>query len=57
MMRRIIIGLIAKNNTELNGIAIAAAAKKFVSAKAIIDSDEVIVWNDDTEIPVGVRYA
>lgn len=49
-------GLISKNG-ELKGFAIAGADKKFVWAKAIIQGNEVLVWNDQTYTPVAVRYA
>jgi sialate O-acetylesterase len=49
-------GLIAKGG-ELKHFAIAAADKKFVWAKAKIQGDKVIVWNDDIPNPVAVRYA
>lgn len=50
-------GLIAKGNAELKGFAIAGTDKKFVWAKAIIEEDKVIVWNDEIENPAFVRYA
>jgi len=37
--------------------AIAGADKKFVWAKAKIDGDKVIVWNDEVQNPMYVRYA
>jgi sialate O-acetylesterase len=37
--------------------AIAGPDKKFVWAKAKIEDDKVIVWNDDIPNPVAVRYA
>jgi sialate O-acetylesterase len=37
--------------------AIAGADKKFVWAKAKIDGDKIIVWNDDVKSPMYVRYA
>ncbi len=42
---------------ELKEFAIAGSDHKFVWAKARIDSDKVIVWNDDIKQPVSVRYA
>ena len=50
-------GLITNDGEELSEFAIAGADKKFVWAKAKIDSDKVIVWNDDIPNPVYVRYA
>jgi sialate O-acetylesterase len=49
--------LIAKGGGELKYFAIAGADKKFVWAKAKIEGDKVIVWNDDITNPVAVRYA
>ena len=51
-------GLTAKGNAgELNYFAIAGADGKYVWAKAKIDGDKVIVWNDAVASPVSVRYA
>ncbi len=50
-------GLITNNGEELNYFAIAGADKKFVWAKAKIEGDKVIVWNDDVTNPIYVRYA
>jgi sialate O-acetylesterase len=50
-------GLIAKNNGELKQFAIAGINKKFIWANAKIESDKVIVWNDDIQKPLYVRYA
>jgi len=49
-------GLIAKGGGELKHFAIAGADKKFIWAKAKIEGDKVIVWNDDITNPVAVRY-
>ena len=49
-------GLIAKGD-ELKYFSIAGADKKFIWAKAKIEGDKVIVWNDDITNPVAVRYA
>ncbi len=44
-------------STELHGFAIAGADKKFVWAKAAIESpDTITVWSDDVNHPVEVRY-
>jgi len=44
--------------TELTGFAIRGADKKFVWAKAVIESpDTVCVWSDEVKEPVAVRYA
>jgi sialate O-acetylesterase len=43
---------------ELAGFAISGANKKFVWAKAVIESpDTITVWSDDVKQPVAVRYA
>jgi len=49
-------GLVAKGGGELKHFAIAGADKKFIWAKAKIEGDKVIVWNDDITNPVAVRY-
>jgi sialate O-acetylesterase len=49
-------GLIAKNG-PLKGFAIAGEDKKFVWAKAEVQGKEVVVWNDQIQVPVAVRYA
>jgi sialate O-acetylesterase len=50
-------GLITNDGEELSQFAIASADKKFVWAKAKIQGDKVIVWNDDVRSPMYVRYA
>ena len=50
-------GLMAKGNTELKYFSIAGTDKKFVWAKAKIENNKVIVWNDTIANPVAVRYA
>jgi len=50
-------GLTTNDGEELSQFAIAGADKKFVWAKAKIEGDKVIVWNDDVSNPVYVRYA
>jgi sialate O-acetylesterase len=50
-------GLITNDGEELSEFAIAGAGKKFVWAKAKIEGDKVIVWNDDVTNPMYVRYA
>lgn len=41
----------------VNGFAIAGADNKFVWAKAYIDGDKVVVYNEKISNPVSVRYA
>jgi sialate O-acetylesterase len=50
-------GLITNDGEELSEFAIAGADKKFVWAKAKINGDKVVVWNDDVPNPKYVRYA
>jgi sialate O-acetylesterase len=50
-------GLIANDGEELSEFAIAGADKKFVWAKAKIEGDKVVVWNENVSNPVYVRYA
>ncbi len=56
-------GLITNDGEELSQFAIAGADKKFVWAKAKIvhgtpgEGDKVIVWNDEIQNPMYVRYA
>jgi sialate O-acetylesterase len=50
-------GLNTADNNKLKGFAIAGNDKKFVWAKAKTDGDKVIVWSDEIENPVAVRYA
>lgn len=50
-------GLITNDGGALTEFAIAGADKKFVWAKASIEGDKVIVWNDAIPNPVYVRYA
>lgn len=50
-------GLISYDGEPLSQFAIAAADKKFVWAKAIIQDNTVVVWNDDIPNPAFVRYA
>jgi sialate O-acetylesterase len=50
-------GLKANDDEELREFAIAGADKKFTWAKATIEGDKVIVWNDAIANPLYVRYA
>jgi len=51
-------GLIAKDKYGyLKNFAIAGADRKFTWAKAWIDGDKVIVFNENISDPVAVRYA
>ncbi len=50
-------GLITNDGEELSEFAIAGANKKFVWAKAKIEGNTVVVWNDTVPDPLYVRYA
>jgi sialate O-acetylesterase len=50
-------GMIAKDGEALKYFSIAGADKKYIWAKAILEGDNVIVWNDNIQHPVAVRYA
>jgi sialate O-acetylesterase len=50
-------GLIAIDGEPLNQFAIAGADKKFVWANASIEGDKVVVWSDQIQSPMYVRYA
>ncbi len=50
-------GLIAKGSGQLRHFAIAGEDKNFVWAKAKINGNKIIVWNDQVTNPVAVRYA
>lgn len=50
-------GLTAKGEPELYHFAIAGADKKYIWARAKIEGNTVIVWNDSISTPVAVRYA
>lgn len=51
-------GLVVKDKYGyVKGFAIAGADKKFVWAKALIENNKIIVWNDKVKNPKYVRYA
>ena len=50
-------GLITNDNEEPGDFAIAGADKKFVWAKARIEGDKIVVWNEAVTQPKYVRYA
>ncbi|MEJ2504450.1 MAG: sialate O-acetylesterase, partial [Gemmatimonadota bacterium] len=50
-------GLVARGGDEVHGFALADGSGRFVPARARIEGDRVIVWNDDVPEPVAVRYA
>ncbi len=50
-------GLTTNDGEELSEFAIAGSDKKFVWAKAKIEGDKIIVWNDNVPNPMYIRYA
>ncbi|MHB9056317.1 MAG: sialate O-acetylesterase [Paludibacteraceae bacterium] len=50
-------GLISKDNQPLTWFTLAGTDGKFLPAKAEIKGKNVIVWNDDLQKPVKVRFA
>ncbi len=50
-------GLVAKGSGDLSQFAIADQTGKYVWANAIIKDNKVIVWSDEIEHPLYVRYA
>lgn len=51
-------GLVTKSKYGyVNGFSIAGKDKEFVWAKAYIDGDKIVVYNDKISDPVAVRYA
>ncbi len=50
-------GLVTNDGEEPGEFAIAGADKKFVWAKAKIEGDKVLVWNDEVTTPLYIRYA
>lgn len=50
-------GLIAKGGGELKYFSLAGADGKFAWARAAIEGNTVVVWNDAIPNPVSVRYA
>ncbi|HET7001731.1 MAG TPA: sialate O-acetylesterase [Puia sp.] len=50
-------GLKINGDGDLYYFSVAGADQKFVWARAKIDGDKIIVWNDEVAHPVVVRYA
>ena len=50
-------GLDTRDNSPLQGFAIAGEDRKFVYAEAKIEKGKVIVWSEKVPNPVAVRYA
>jgi sialate O-acetylesterase len=49
-------GLVARNGDSLKGFTIAGADKKFVAALAVIKRKKIVVYSDQVDKPVAVRY-
>jgi sialate O-acetylesterase len=50
-------GLMVKDGKEPGCFAIAGQDHRFVWAKAKIEGDKIVVWNDTIQHPIAVRYA
>ncbi|MCW8849692.1 MAG: sialate O-acetylesterase, partial [Melioribacteraceae bacterium] len=50
-------GLISEGDEELNCFEICGTDNVFLTAKAKIQNNKIIVWSDDVTAPVAVRYA
>ena len=50
-------GMYSKGDTNLNYFSIAGKDKKFQWAKAVIKNNKIVVWSDQIDHPVAVRYA
>lgn len=50
-------GLVTNGSDEVLGFAIAGDDQEFYWAKAEIDRENIVVWSDEVENPVAVRYA
>lgn len=50
-------GIVTSDGEELRYFSIAGSDKRFVWAKAKIEGNKIIVWNDDISNPKYVRYA
>ncbi|HJZ40660.1 MAG TPA: sialate O-acetylesterase [Bacteroidales bacterium] len=50
-------GLTIADNKPLKGFTVAGTDRIFIEAKAIVDGNRVIVWNENVKDPVAVRYA
>jgi sialate O-acetylesterase len=50
-------GLVAKEDGELLGFSVAGKDREFLKARARIDGNQIIIWNEEINQPVAVRYA
>ncbi|MEX0720543.1 MAG: hypothetical protein WD059_07735 [Balneolaceae bacterium] len=50
-------GLTTNGSDDVLGFAVAGEDQKFHWAKAEIEGNNVVLWSDEVENPVAVRYA
>ncbi len=50
-------GLLIREGKEVTGFAMAGSNMQFHWAKAVIEGNEVVVYSDEVDKPVAVRYA
>ena len=50
-------GLQAKGNASLKGFTIAGKDRIFKEARATLDGNQILVWNEQIDHPLAVRYA
>jgi len=50
-------GLVARDGGELRGFAVAGEDRQFRWARALIEGDSAVIWNDEVPAPVAARYA
>ncbi|HEY5741814.1 MAG TPA: sialate O-acetylesterase [Terrimicrobiaceae bacterium] len=50
-------GLVTPDDAPVKGFALAGDDRKYEFARARIEGDQIIVWNDELPEPVAVRYA
>lgn len=50
-------GLVSNDHQPLTWFSIAGADEKFIPAKAIIEKDKIVVWNNEIKSPRYVRFA
>ena len=49
--------LLLKNGREVKELTIAGANKIFLWAKSRVEEDRIVIWHDEIDQPVAVRYA
>ena len=50
-------GLLLKFGSQVNELAIAGSDKNFQWAKSYVEKNKIVVWHEDIDEPVAVRYA